>query len=154
MRAVIQRVKHANVKVENEVIGKINNGLVVLLGITHEDTEADINALVQKLIHLRIFEDEENKLNNSLVDIQGKILSISQFTLYADVRKGRRPNFINAAKPEYAETLYELFNDKLRKENINVETGSFGAMMEVELVNDGPVTIILETKDGKIVELA
>lgn len=154
MRAVIQRVKHANVKVENEVIGEINNGLVVLLGITHEDTEADINALVQKLIHLRIFEDEENKLNNSLVDIQGKILSISQFTLYADVRKGRRPNFINAAKPEYAETLYELFNDKLRKENINVETGSFGAMMEVELVNDGPVTIILETKDGKIVELA
>lgn len=154
MRAVIQRVKHANVKVENEVIGEIKNGLVVLLGITHEDTEADINALVQKLIHLRIFEDEENKLNNSLVDIQGKILSISQFTLYADVRKGRRPNFINAAKPEYAETLYELFNDKLRKENINVETGSFGAMMEVELLNDGPVTIILETKDGKIVELA
>ncbi|MEI3614822.1 D-aminoacyl-tRNA deacylase [Pseudogracilibacillus sp. SO30301A] len=154
MRAVIQRVKHANVKVENEVIGDIKNGLVVLLGITHEDTEADINALVQKLIHLRIFEDEENKLNNSLVDIQGKILSISQFTLYADVRKGRRPSFINAAKPKYAETLYELFNDQLRKENINVETGTFGAMMEVELVNDGPVTIILETKDGKIVELA
>lgn len=154
MRAVIQRVKHANVRVENEIIGKINNGLVVLLGVTHDDTEADINALVQKIIHLRIFEDEENKLNNSLLDIEGKILSVSQFTLYADVRKGRRPNFMNAAKPEYAESLYELFNEKLRKENVDVETGSFGAMMEVELVNDGPVTIILETKDGKIVELA
>ncbi len=154
MRAVIQRVKHANVRVENEIIGKINNGLVVLLGVTHDDTEADIHALVQKIIHLRIFEDEENKLNNSLLDIKGKVLSVSQFTLYADVRKGRRPNFMNAAKPEYAESLYELFNEKLRKENIDVETGSFGAMMEVELVNDGPVTIILETKDGKIVELA
>ena len=154
MRAVIQRVKHANVRVENEIIGKINNGLVVLLGVTHDDTEADINALVQKIIHLRIFEDEENKLNNSLLDIKGKVLSVSQFTLYADVRKGRRPNFMNAAKPEYAESLYELFNEKLRKENVDVETGSFGAMMEVELVNDGPVTIILETKDGKIVELA
>lgn len=154
MRAVIQRVKHANVRVENEIIGKINNGLVVLLGVTHDDTEADIHALVQKIIHLRIFEDEENKLNNSLLDIEGKILSVSQFTLYADVRKGRRPNFMNAAKPEYAESLYELFNEKLRKENVDVETGSFGAMMEVELVNDGPVTIILETKDGKIVELA
>ena len=98
MRAVIQRVKHANVRVENEIIGKINNGLVVLLGVTHDDTEADINALVQKIIHLRIFEDEENKLNNSLLDIEGKILSVSQFTLYADVRKGRRPNFMNAAK--------------------------------------------------------
>lgn len=154
MRAVIQRVKHANVRVENEIIGKINNGLVVLLGVTHDDTEADIHALVQKIIHLRIFEDEENKLNNSLLDIKGKVLSVSQFTLYADVRKGRRPNFMNAAKPEYAESLYELFNEKLRKENVDVETGSFGAMMEVELVNDGPVTIILETKDGKIVELA
>lgn len=154
MRAVIQRVKHANVKVENKVIGKINNGLVVLLGVAHEDTEADAEALVEKLIHLRIFEDEANKMNQSLLDIEGSILSVSQFTLYADVKKGRRPSFVKAAKPDRAEKLYELFNEKLKEANVHVETGSFGAMMDVELVNDGPVTIIIEAKEGKIIDFA
>jgi len=154
LRAVIQRVKHANVKVENKVIGKINNGLVVLLGVAHEDTEADAEALVEKLIHLRIFEDEANKMNQSLLDIEGSILSVSQFTLYADVKKGRRPSFVKAAKPDRAEKLYELFNEQLKEANVHVETGSFGAMMDVELVNDGPVTIIIEAKEGKIIDFA
>lgn len=151
MKAVIQRTSQAKVKVDNKVVGAIENGLVVLLGITHEDTIQDVEALVQKMIHLRIFEDEENKMNRSLVDSDGSVLSISQFTLYADVRKGRRPNFMNAANPKRANELYELFNKKLKDAGIHVETGTFGAMMDVELVNDGPVTIVMETKQGKIV---
>lgn len=151
MKLVIQRSKEAHVKVANEITGQIDSGLVVLVGITHDDTEEDLDVLIQKMINLRIFPDESNKLNLSLVDTKGSILSISQFTLYADVKKGRRPNFTQAAKPEKAKELYELFNEKLRQENIHVETGEFGAMMDVSLVNDGPVTITLESVAGKII---
>lgn len=151
MKLVIQKSKEAHVKVGGEITGQIDSGLVVLVGITHQDTEADIDALIQKMIHLRIFPDEAEKMNLSLIDTGGSILSISQFTLYADVRKGRRPNFTSAAKPDKANELYELFNEKIRKEGIRVETGEFGAMMDVSLVNEGPITIILETIDGKII---
>lgn len=153
MRAVIQRAKKANVTVDGEVIGAIDHGLVVLLGVTASDTEKDMKAIVQKLIHLRIFEDEAKKMNESLIDKSGSILSISQFTLFADIQKGRRPSFIKAAPPEKARQLYEAFNKELVNEGIHVETGEFGAMMDVELINDGPVTIIMETRDGKIVNL-
>jgi len=148
----VQRVKNANVKVDNEIVGAIDHGLVVLLGVTEGDTEKDVQAIVQKLIHLRIFEDEQNKMNESLLDIAGSVLSVSQFTLYANIRKGRRPSFTKAAHPNAAQQLYELFNDKLTEEGVHVETGSFGAMMDVDLINDGPVTIIMETKDGSLVD--
>lgn len=151
MKAVIQRVKHASVKVNDKTVGEIQQGLLILLGVSQTDTEKDIEALVQKIIHLRIFEDEKNKMNNSLIDEKGDILSVSQFTLYGDVRKGRRPNFMQAADPEYANELYELFNEKIKEAGVHVETGEFGAMMNVELINDGPVTIIMETIDGKII---
>ena len=152
MRAVVQRVKNANVKVADEIIGAIDHGLVVLLGITEEDTAEDVQAIIQKLIHLRIFEDEDQKMNVSLLDKAGKVLSVSQFTLYANVRKGRRPSFTKAAHPDMAEQLYDTFNEQLAVEGVHVETGSFGAMMDVELVNDGPVTIIMETKAGKLID--
>lgn len=147
MKAVIQRVKEANVKVDNEVIGEIKQGLVVLLGVTHEDTLEDVTYLVNKISHLRIFEDDNHKMNISLADIEGSVLSISQFTLYGDTRKGRRPNFMNAAKPDKANELYEAFNAQLKEAGIHVETGQFGAMMDVQLINDGPVTLILDTKE-------
>src|SRR5690625_1192813 len=127
MKAVIQRAKDASVSVDGQIIGTIDHGLVVLLGVTHEDTVEDAKYLVNKIMHLRIFEDENEKMNLSLKDVGGSILSISQFTLYADTRKGRRPSFIHAAKPEEANQLYEAFNAELRKENIQVETGEFGA---------------------------
>ena len=146
MRAVIQRVKGAKVTVDNKVVGSINQGFVVLLGVTHEDSIEDIKYLAEKIVNLRIFEDEQGKLNLSLVDIQGEILSVSQFTLYADCRKGRRPSFTNAAPPEVANNLYLEFNDYLRELGIKVATGVFQAHMDVELVNDGPVTIILDSK--------
>lgn len=152
MRAVIQRSKQASVKVDDQTIGSIEKGLVVLLGITEQDTEADIDAIIHKLIHLRIFQDDADKMNISLLDIGGSILSISQFTLYADIRKGRRPSFIKAADPAMAEKLYNIFNQKLTETGVHVEIGKFGAMMDVALVNDGPVTMILETKDGIIVD--
>lgn len=152
MRAVVQRVKSANVKVAEETIGAIDHGLVVLLGITKDDEEEDVHAIVQKLIHLRIFEDEDDKMNESLQDKEGSVLSISQFTLYANIRKGRRPSFTKAAHPDLAEKLYDIFNKSLAAEGVHVETGSFGAMMDVELINDGPVTIIMETKDGSLVD--
>lgn len=151
MKLVIQKSKKAHVKVDEKITGQIESGLVVLVGITHDDTEADIDVLIQKMIHLRIFPDENDKLNLSLVDTGGSILSISQFTLYADVKKGRRPNFTSAAKPEKAKMLYELFNQKLREESIPVETGVFGAMMDVSLVNEGPITITLESISGKLI---
>lgn len=151
MKLVIQRVKHANVKVENKVIGKIGQGLMILVGISENDSDKDVKAMVNKVPHLRVFEDEVGKMNLSLHDVKGGILSISQFTLYADTRKGRRPSFVHAAKPEKAETLYQYFNNLLRSEDIQVAEGQFGAMMDIDLVNEGPVTIILETKDGKII---
>lgn len=151
MKAIVQRSTGAKVIVEEETIGAIEDGLVVLVGITEADTEADIKAAVQKIIHLRIFEDEAGKMNRSLVDIDGSVLSISQFTLYADVRKGRRPSFVKAAHPDKAKDYYDLFNQLLREEEIDVATGEFGAMMEVSLTNDGPVTIIIETEEGKVI---
>ncbi|MCP3030420.1 D-tyrosyl-tRNA(Tyr) deacylase [Halobacillus sp. A1] len=147
MRAVVQRSGPASVKVEGQSIGEINEGLVVLLGVTHEDTEEDARYLAKKIPHLRIFEDEQDKLNDSLLDVKGKILSISQFTLYGETRKGRRPNFMKAAKPELANELYESFNQFVRNEGVEVETGAFGEMMEVQLLNSGPVTLILDSKD-------
>lgn len=147
MKAVIQRAINASVSVDNEVIGKIDHGLVVLLGVTHDDTIEDATYLVNKIIHLRIFEDENEKMNKSLKDVSGSILSISQFTLYADTRKGRRPSFVKAASPEQANTLYRTFNELLSEQEIHVETGQFGAMMDIQLTNSGPVTIVIDSKD-------
>lgn len=152
MKAVVQRVSEGNVTVDGEVVGEIEQGLVVLLGITEGDTEADIEAIVQKLINLRIFADESGRMNLSLLDIEGAILSISQFTLYGDVRKGRRPSFSKAAPPEEAEKLYDQFNEYIKAQNVPLETGTFGAMMDVSLTNDGPVTFVIESIDGKLVE--
>ncbi|AVQ99488.1 D-tyrosyl-tRNA(Tyr) deacylase [Oceanobacillus iheyensis] len=147
MKAVIQRAKDASVLVGGEVIGSIDNGLVVLLGITHEDTIEDAKYLVQKIIHLRIFEDENEKMNLSLQDTDGSLLSISQFTLYGDTRKGRRPNFMQAARPDDALKLYNQFNELVKEQNIHVETGKFGEMMDVQLTNSGPVTLIIDSKE-------
>lgn len=147
MKIVVQRVKQASVTVSNEVVGKIDNGFLLLVGVTHEDTSSDVDYLVKKVINLRIFEDENGKMNISLIDKGYNILSISQFTLYADTSKGNRPSFINSADPLLAEGLYNEFNNKLRQANIHVETGIFGADMEVSLINDGPVTIIIDSKN-------
>ncbi len=147
MKVVLQRSKQASVKVNDETVGAITSGFVLLVGITHEDTEEDCRYLADKIVHLRIFEDENMKMNHSLLDVGGEILSISQFTLYGDCRKGRRPNFMAAARPDEAEKLYDLFNGMLRENGVKVETGRFGAMMDVELINDGPVTLILESKN-------
>ena len=145
MRLLVQRVKYANVKVNNEIIGKIDNGFLVFLGITHTDTEENADYLVQKLINLRVFEDENEKMNLSIQDIKGELLIISQFTLYADTkRSGNRPSFTDAAKPEQANKLYEYFIEKCKEKGIYIQTGEIGADMKVELLNDGPVTIMLE----------
>lgn len=148
MRAIIQKVTEARVVVDEKVVGEIGHGLVVLLGVTHEDTEEDVEYLTQKIINLRIFEDEQTKMNLSLLDINGSLLSISQFTLYGDTRKGRRPNFMQAAKPDQAKRLYQYFN-QLAKADIPVETGVFGAMMDVQLVNNGPITLTIDSADRK-----
>ncbi|TCS94914.1 D-aminoacyl-tRNA deacylase [Hazenella coriacea] len=145
MRIVLQRVKEAKVSVEGQIVGEIAHGLLLLVGITHEDSEKDIQFLVNKVSNLRVFEDESGKMNHSIMDIGGSILSVSQFTLYGDCRKGRRPNFMDAAKPDQALPLYEKFNEELQRAGLQVETGVFGAMMDVSLVNDGPVTLILES---------
>lgn len=147
MRAVIQRVSKANVQVTGETIGQIDQGLVVLLGVTHEDTVEDATYLAKKICELRIFSDEEGKMNRSLLDVGGSILSISQFTLYGDTKKGRRPNFMKAAKADQADQLYKYFNEEVVKFGVTVERGEFGAQMDVSLVNDGPVTIIIDTDD-------
>lgn len=152
MKAVVQRVSQAKVTVDGEVVGEIDQGLMILLGITDGDTEKDIETIVNKLINLRIFEDEAKKMNLSLLDVKASILSISQFTLYGDVRKGRRPSFSKAAAPDFAENLYNQFNEYIKAQNIQVETGRFGAMMDVSLTNDGPVTFVIESIDGKLVE--
>lgn len=145
MKLVVQRVKKANVVVEEKVVGEIAQGFMVLIGIAPTDTKEIADFLVQKLIHLRIFEDENEKMNLSIQDIDGELLLISQFTLYADSSHGNRPSFVNAAKPEMANELYEYFVEQCKKQNIKkVNTGIFGADMQVTLQNDGPVTIILE----------
>lgn len=146
MRIVVQRSKRASVTVSDEVVGKIEKGFTLLVGVTHEDKEEDAQFLADKIAHLRVFEDENGKMNLSLMDVGGEILSVSQFTLYGDCRKGRRPNFMDAARPDHAEVIYEKFNGFLREKGIHVETGTFGAMMDVEIINDGPVTLILESK--------
>ena len=145
MRAVVQRVSSSKVTVDGEVIGNINKGLLVLLGVTHEDTSKDVDYIIDKVLNLRIFEDENEKMNLSLKDVEGELLVVSQFTLYGDCRKGRRPSFSTAARPELATKLYEEFIEKSRKEGIVTQTGQFGAHMMVDLTNDGPVTILLES---------
>lgn len=144
MKLVIQRVANATVKVEGETIGEIEKGFLVLVGIKQGDTTELADILVKKLCNLRVFEDENNKMNLSIKDINGKLLIVSQFTLYADCKKGNRPSFIEAARPEEAEPLYEYFKQGCRKEGIEVQSGKFGADMKVSLLNDGPVTIIIE----------
>nr|WP_240544533.1 D-aminoacyl-tRNA deacylase [Exiguobacterium algae] len=141
---MLQRVKEASVTVEEEVVGKIGTGYLLLVGVKHEDTEEEVNWLADKVAGLRVFEDEFEKMNLSIQDVDGQILSVSQFTLYGDTMKGRRPAFTKAAKPDVAEALYETFNARLRSHGLIVETGRFGAMMDVALVNDGPVTLMLE----------
>ncbi|MBP3038008.1 D-tyrosyl-tRNA(Tyr) deacylase [Bacillaceae bacterium Marseille-Q3522] len=146
MRVVVQRSKQAKVTVAGKTVGKITKGFVLLVGVTHSDTEEDADFLANKIAHLRVFEDESGKMNLSLLEKGGEILSVSQFTLYGNCRKGRRPNFTDAAKPELAKQIYTIFNEKLREKGFNVEIGEFGAMMEVSLINDGPVTFIIESK--------
>lgn len=144
MKIVLQKVKKANVSVEKKVVGEIDKGYCLLVGVHKDSTEADAKYLAKKIAEARLFEDENEKLNLGLKDVGGSILSISQFTLYADTKKGKRPSFTNAAGAEKANELYNRFNDYLREENIKVETGIFQTMMEVNIINDGPVTIIYE----------
>jgi len=146
MKVVVQRAKNAKVYVDGKVTGAIDKGLMILVGVTHTDDEKDVQYMADKIVHLRIFEDENGKMNHSLLDIKGSVLSVSQFTLYADTRKGRRPNYMNAAKPEVANQWYERLNEAIREKGVPVETGVFGAMMDVDFINDGPVTIILESE--------
>ena len=145
MRAVLTRVKSASVTVEGNVIGRIGQGFLILLGVTHEDTEVQAVKLADKLTGLRIFEDENGKMNQGLESVDGQVLVVSQFTLYGNCRKGRRPDFLAAARPEVAIPLYEKFVQLIRDKGIHVETGEFGAEMLVESINDGPVTLILDT---------
>lgn len=145
MRAVVQRVDKAKVTVDGKIVGEISRGLMVLVGVVEGDTEKDVQYLADKVTGLRIFEDEAEKMNLSVKDIDGEILSVSQFTLYGDCRKGKRPSFDKAAKPETAIVLYEKFNELCMQQNIKVETGVFGAHMLVELANNGPVTILLDS---------
>lgn len=147
MRVVLQRVAHASVTVEEKVIGKIERGFLLLVGVTHDDAMEDMEYLVRKIVQMRIFEDEEGKLNRSIQDIGGEILSVSQFTLYADTKKGNRPSFSKAAPGDVALEMFEQFNGLLRDTGIPVETGQFGADMKVDLLNDGPVTILLDSKN-------
>ena len=144
MKLVVQRVKNAKVDVDGKTVGKIEKGFLVLLGVTYTDTKETADYLVKKLCNLRVFEDENGKMNLSLKDVDGKLLIVTQFTLYADCSGGNRPSFVNAAKPEFANELYEYFCDKCKGNGIEVEKGIFGADMKVSLLNDGPVTIILE----------
>ena len=146
MRAVIQRVKQSLVTVENQTIGKIGNGLLVFLGVAEQDGNRDADYLADKIANLRVFEDENGKMNRSLLETSGEMLVVSQFTLLGDCRKGRRPSFINAAGPDQANALYERFVSLVRQKGISVQTGQFQTMMAVSLINDGPVTLILESK--------
>ena len=145
MRVVLQRCSRAEVRIDGQVVGNIGRGFMLLVGFCHEDTPAEVEFLAKKVAGMRVFEDGEGKMNLSLADVSGEVLSISQFTLYGDARKGNRPSFIRAARPDVAEPLYNLFNKILRGQyGLHVETGSFGADMKVDFVNDGPVTILLE----------
>jgi D-aminoacyl-tRNA deacylase len=146
MRVIVQRARDAVVTVQGEIVGKVSKGLMLLVGVTHNDTHEDAAYLAEKIANLRIFEDENGKMNLSLIDVKGEVLSVSQFTLYGDCRKGRRPNFMDAAKPGQAIVLYDVFNEELQKLGIHVETGKFGEMMDVQFVNEGPVTLIVESK--------
>lgn len=145
MRAVVQRVKEAGVKVDNKIVGRISKGLLVFLGVGEEDSEIDLNYLVHKILGLRIFQDENDKMNLSVLDINGEILVISQFTLYGDVRKGKRPSFIKSAHPEIGNRFYEEFITKINESGVKVESGKFGAHMDIDLINDGPVTILIDS---------
>lgn len=147
MKLLIQRSKKSKVLVDNKIVGEIEKGLVVLVGFTHEDTIDDIKKLTKKLVNLRIFDDDNHIMNKSILDVKGQILSISQFTLYADCKKGNRPSYINSMKANEAKKLYELFNEEIKKYNIHLETGIFQSDMLVEISNDGPVTIILESEE-------
>lgn len=144
MKVVLQRVSYGSVTVDNKIVGEISKGLVLLVGVSKTDTKANADFLADKCINLRIFEDQEGKMNLSLSDIKGELLIISQFTLYGDTKKGRRPSFVEAAPPESAEQLYNYFVEKMRQSNLKVETGIFRADMKVQIHNDGPVTFILE----------
>ena len=145
MRAVVQRVSRASVTVEGRVIGEIGPGLLVLLGVSSDDAEADADYLAEKIAGLRIFEDQDGKMNRSVVDVGGAVLAVSQFTLYGDVRRGKRPSFDAAARPEHARELYEYFVAQIRQRGLPCETGQFQAMMSVALVNEGPVTLLLDS---------
>lgn len=147
MRIVLQRVKESSVSVENKVVGRIGQGMLVFLGVRREDTARDVQVMVEKVSELRIFEDQQGKMNLSAKDVAGEFLVVSQFTLYGDCRKGRRPSFDEAADPQKGEELYNLFVEQLKAKNFKVETGRFRAMMDVALVNDGPVTFILDSKN-------
>lgn len=150
MRVVVQRCSRAEVRIDGIAVGKIGQGFMLLVGITETDTQAEANILAKKIAQLRVFEDTEGKMNLAIHDVGGAILSISQFTLYADCHKGNRPSFIRAARPEQASPLYDYFNETLRTTyNLQVETGRFGADMKVDFINDGPVTILLDTDDLK-----
>ena len=149
MRAVVQRVSRASVSVDGRVVGEIGQGLVILLGVGLEDTKEDAEYLANKCVHLRIFEDDQGKMNLSALDVGGELLAISQFTLYADTRRGRRPSFTQAAPPERSKPLFDYFVTKLRESSLRVAEGVFGAMMHVEIHNEGPVTIILDSEDRR-----
>ena len=144
MRALVQRVSEARVRVDGQVIGEIGHGILALVGVTHEDTDAQATKLAEKIGHLRIFADDDDKMNLSVLDVGGSVLVVSQFTLYGDTRKGRRPAYVDAARPEVAEPLCDAVVEALRALNIPVETGRFRADMKVELINDGPVTLSIE----------
>ncbi|MEO4052154.1 D-aminoacyl-tRNA deacylase [Solibacillus sp. CAU 1738] len=146
MKVVVQRAKNATVTVDGVITGAIESGYMLLVGITHTDTLEDIQYVAKKIAELRLYEDSEGKMNHSITEMGGAILSVSQFTLYADTKKGRRPSFTDAARPDVAKPLWEAFNEELRQYDLQVETGIFGAMMDVAFINDGPVTIIVESK--------
>lgn len=146
MRAVIQRVKEAQVTVDGEITGQINEGILIFLGVGKEDTQKDADYLVEKIINLRIFDDEQGKMNLSALDLDKEVLVVSQFTLFGDCRKGRRPSYFSAAEPERAENLYQYFVEKVAETGLKTETGEFQAMMDVELTNDGPVTLLVDSK--------
>lgn len=146
MRVVVQRVKRANVVVNSSIIGEISNGLLIFLGVGEDDTEKDVEYMVDKTIGLRIFQDENDKMNLSLKDINGEVLVVSQFTLYGDVRKGKRPSFTKSASPIIGKRLYEEYINRMKEQEIKVQTGEFGADMDISLLNDGPVTILIDSK--------